>query len=93
MAVKKISDTLVQITNFGIMNCYIVKESDGLTVIDTGMAGTAKTILSAAEDMGQPIKRVLLTHAHPDHITCTITSHLLKLYQKTLSISSFGDGY
>ncbi|MFK7800961.1 MAG: MBL fold metallo-hydrolase [Anaerolineae bacterium] len=68
MAIKQITDNLVQITNFGIMNCYIVKEADGLTVIDTGMAGTAKTILAAAEGLGQPIKRVLLTHAHSDHI-------------------------
>ncbi|MEM8856839.1 MAG: MBL fold metallo-hydrolase [Chloroflexota bacterium] len=68
MAVKKITDNLVQITNLGIMNCYIVKEVDGLTVIDTGMAGTAKSIVAAAEDLGQPIKRVLLTHAHSDHI-------------------------
>ena len=68
MAIKQITDNLVQITNFGIMNCYIVKEADGLTVIDTGMAGTAKTILAAAEEIGRPIKRVLLTHAHSDHI-------------------------
>ncbi len=68
MAVKQITDSLVQIKNFGIMNVYIVKEVDGLTVIDTGMAGTAKSIMAAAEQIGKPIKRVLLTHAHSDHI-------------------------
>lgn len=68
MAITQITDSLVQIKNFGIMNAYIVKEADGITVIDTGMAGTAKTIMAAAEQLGQPIKRVLLTHAHSDHI-------------------------
>ena len=68
MAVTQITDSLVQIKNFGIMNVYIVKEADGLTVIDTGMAGTAKSIMAAAEQIGKPIKRVLLTHAHSDHI-------------------------
>ncbi|WP_420645800.1 MBL fold metallo-hydrolase [Candidatus Leptofilum sp.] len=50
------------------MNCYLVKEEDGFTVIDTGMAGMEKMILKAAEEQGQSIRRVVLTHAHSDHI-------------------------
>ena len=68
MAIKQITDNLVQLTKFGIMNCYLVKEEDGFTVIDTGMAGMEKMILKAAEEKGQPIRRVVLTHAHSDHI-------------------------
>lgn len=42
MAIKQITDTLVQITKFGVMNSYLVKEDDGFTVIDTGIAGVEK---------------------------------------------------
>lgn len=68
MAIKQITDNLVQITKFGVMNSYLVKEEDGFTVIDTGMAGMEKMIIEAAAQQGQPIMRVVLTHAHSDHI-------------------------
>lgn len=56
-----------KITRFGVMNSYLVEEADGLTAIDTGMAGSAGTILAAAQAIDKPIRRVLLTHAHTDH--------------------------
>ena len=68
MGIKQITNNLLQLTKFGIMNCYLVKEEDGFTVIDTGMAGMEKMIIDAAKQQGQPIKRVVLTHAHSDHI-------------------------
>ena len=49
------------------MNCYLVRESDGLTLIDTAI-GAARIILEAARHLGQPIRRILLTHAHVDHV-------------------------
>jgi glyoxylase-like metal-dependent hydrolase (beta-lactamase superfamily II) len=68
MTIRQITDNLIQITKFGMMNCYLVKEDDGLTVIDTGIAGMEKMIIEAAAQQGQPIKRVVLTHVHSDHI-------------------------
>ncbi len=68
MAIRQITDNLVQVTKFGIMNSYLIKEADGMTVIDTGMAGMEKMIIQAAQQQGQAIKRVVLTHAHSDHI-------------------------
>lgn len=68
MALKQITDTLIQLSKFGIVNCYLVKEDDGFTVIDTGIAGVEKMIMEAAAQQGQPIKRVVLTHAHLDHV-------------------------
>lgn len=56
-----------KITRFGVMNSYLVAEEDGLTAIDTGMAGSANEILAVAQAIGKPIRRVLLTHAHVDH--------------------------
>ena len=39
MSTKQITDTLFQITRFGMINCYLVVEDDGATLVDTGMAG------------------------------------------------------
>lgn len=64
------SDTLVQLTRLPRVfpvNCYLVREDDGLTLIDTTIGGSAPAILAAAERMGAPIVRIALTHAHGDH--------------------------
>ncbi|HKJ35828.1 MAG TPA: MBL fold metallo-hydrolase [Solirubrobacterales bacterium] len=50
------------------INCYVVDEGDALTVIDTGISGTAKHLLAAAERRGKPITRIVLTHGHVDHV-------------------------
>jgi glyoxylase-like metal-dependent hydrolase (beta-lactamase superfamily II) len=57
-----------RVVRFGIVNSYLIEEEDGLTVIDTGMPGGAKSILAAAEGLGRPIATILLTHAHGDHV-------------------------
>jgi glyoxylase-like metal-dependent hydrolase (beta-lactamase superfamily II) len=50
------------------LDAYLVAEDDGLTVVDTGIPGSAKAILGRAEALGAPIRRIALTHAHGDHI-------------------------
>jgi glyoxylase-like metal-dependent hydrolase (beta-lactamase superfamily II) len=57
-----------QLTRIGFVNTYLVRESDGFTLIDTGIPGSAAPILAAARTLGAPISRILLTHAHGDHI-------------------------
>jgi glyoxylase-like metal-dependent hydrolase (beta-lactamase superfamily II) len=57
-----------RISRFGFVNAFLVEEEDGLTVVDTMIPGSAKGILAAAEKRGAPIARILLTHAHMDHI-------------------------
>lgn len=57
-----------RISRLGFVNCYLVDEDDGLTVIDTMIARSGKRILAAARSRGRPIVRILLTHAHGDHI-------------------------
>ncbi len=71
---------LVQLTRFPRVfpvNCYLVREDDGLTLIDAGLAGSAPAILNAARDLGLPIKRIVLTHAHGDHIGSAEALHQL----------------
>ena len=58
---------LIQLARLGAFNCYLVREDDGFTLIDTGLPGSAKAILAAARDLGAPIVRIALTHAHLDH--------------------------
>jgi glyoxylase-like metal-dependent hydrolase (beta-lactamase superfamily II) len=57
-----------RISRLGFVNAYLVHENDGLTVIDTMIGGSAGKIIAAAEANGAPIVRILLTHAHADHI-------------------------
>jgi len=60
--------TVTAVTRFGLMNAYLVREDDGLTLVDTNLPRSAPAILRAAEGLGAPITRVALTHAHGDHI-------------------------
>ena len=71
MKTTRHSERLYQLTRFGAVfpiNCYLVREDDGFTLIDTGISGMAPMILGAARTLGAPIVRLLLTHAHGDHV-------------------------
>ncbi|SEG20977.1 Glyoxylase, beta-lactamase superfamily II [Bryocella elongata] len=70
MRIREVSDHAFQLTRMGLVNCYLLRESDGYTLIDTGIGGSAEAILVAARKLGvaMEIQRVLLTHAHADHI-------------------------
>ena len=57
---------LIQLTKL-VTNCYLVREDDGLTLVDCSWPGSSKAILAAARDTGNSIRRVALTHAHHDH--------------------------
>jgi glyoxylase-like metal-dependent hydrolase (beta-lactamase superfamily II) len=50
------------------INAFLVEEEDGLTLIDTLIPGSSRRILAAARKIGKPIRRIVLTHAHGDHI-------------------------
>jgi glyoxylase-like metal-dependent hydrolase (beta-lactamase superfamily II) len=50
------------------VNCYLVEEGEGLTLIDAALPYSAKAILKAAENIGKPINKIVLTHAHEDHV-------------------------
>ncbi|RIK38444.1 MAG: hypothetical protein DCC55_21075 [Chloroflexi bacterium] len=67
MKITRHGDYLWQLTRFGAFSCYLVRESNGLTLVDTNLSGSATAILQAARTIGLPITRVVLTHAHGDH--------------------------
>jgi glyoxylase-like metal-dependent hydrolase (beta-lactamase superfamily II) len=68
MKVTASSNHLFQLTYLGAINCYLVREEDGFTLIDTGMSGQAQSIMREAQKLGLPIVRIVLTHAHVDHV-------------------------
>lgn len=50
------------------VNAYFVEETDGLTLIDAALPYSAGAIRNAADRIGKPIVRIVLTHAHDDHV-------------------------
>lgn len=59
---------LIKITRFGFVNAYLVREDDGLTLVDTMIFGSAGAIMNAVEAAGAPVRRMTVTHAHADHV-------------------------
>jgi glyoxylase-like metal-dependent hydrolase (beta-lactamase superfamily II) len=54
-------------------NSYLIVESDGLTIIDTGMPFSEKQTLRYIVSLGRSadeIKRILVTHSDLDHYGC-----------------------
>jgi glyoxylase-like metal-dependent hydrolase (beta-lactamase superfamily II) len=72
MKLTRITENSHQFTRIGLVNCYLVRESDdtgdSFTLIDTTIGGASSDILAAAQSLGAPIRRILLTHAHADHV-------------------------
>src|SRR5437773_1763271 len=68
MKVTSTTNNLIQLTHLVAFNCYLLREDDGFTLIDTNMSGQARAIMQAADKLGLPIVRIVLTHAHVDHV-------------------------
>jgi glyoxylase-like metal-dependent hydrolase (beta-lactamase superfamily II) len=63
--VEELTGNLTQLTQFHFVNAYLVREDDGLTLVDTTMGKAADAILAAA---GGALRRIALTHGHGDHV-------------------------
>ncbi|HTY89852.1 MAG TPA: MBL fold metallo-hydrolase [Methanocella sp.] len=53
-------------------NTYIIIDS-GITLVDTGLRGNEKNIYGCLQKLGytpKDIRRIIITHAHIDHINC-----------------------
>ncbi|WP_327360639.1 MBL fold metallo-hydrolase [Streptomyces sp. NBC_01296] len=52
-------------------NAFLVDGDDGFTLVDVGWSKAPRVLLNAVADLGRKpsdIRRVVLTHAHPDHV-------------------------
>jgi glyoxylase-like metal-dependent hydrolase (beta-lactamase superfamily II) len=67
MKATTITPQLIQLTKFGLMNAYLVREDDGFTLVDTTLSA-ADDLIAAATAAGGEIKRIVLTHGHSDHV-------------------------
>ena len=68
----KLADNVYRIGTLGpYINAYLFVEPSGeLTLVDAGLKGAPKKIVSAIESLGKKtsdVTRIVLTHAHPDH--------------------------
>jgi len=56
------------------VNLYVIEDGDGWTLIDTGLGDRASQRawagLLAGALKGRPLKRIIVTHFHPDHVGC-----------------------
>jgi glyoxylase-like metal-dependent hydrolase (beta-lactamase superfamily II) len=62
---------LVQLTKWAAvfpMNCYIVVEEDGATLIDSTMFSAADDVARVLDERNLKLRHVALTHAHGDHV-------------------------
>src|SRR5947199_2093585 len=59
-------------------NWYLVQEGTRLTVVDTGLPASWRSLLSALRDLGRnlrDIEAVVLTHGHFDHVGFARRAH------------------
>ena len=71
MRISNHGSHLVQLTRWAIafpMNCFLVLEEDGLTLVDSTMSSPATDVATLAARLGLELRRVALTHAHGDHV-------------------------
>src|SRR5512140_1987641 len=87
MRITSHGPNLVQLTRMMVVNCHLVREDDGFTLVDTNIGGSANAILDAAKQLAAPIKRIVLTHAHIDHVGSLDALHQL-LPEADIAISA-----
>ncbi|MDQ2700835.1 MAG: MBL fold metallo-hydrolase [Actinomycetota bacterium] len=68
MKAGAVTENITQLTRFGAVNAHLVAEDDGYTLVDTMVKGSHGKLLEAAAALDAPIVRLLLTHAHDDHV-------------------------
>jgi glyoxylase-like metal-dependent hydrolase (beta-lactamase superfamily II) len=69
--ITRLGALLTQLTKFPVafpMNCYLVQEDDGLTLVDSTMSSPAEDVAAIVKELGQELRRIALTHAHADHV-------------------------
>lgn len=70
MRITRHGEHLIQLTRWAVafpMNCYLVVEEDGLTLVDSTISSPADDVAILTAQLGLELHRVALTHAHGDH--------------------------
>lgn len=70
MEIVQETEKLYRLTRFGLFNSFLVKDENGCaTLVDTNVSGSWQGILQFSRTLGWPIRRIVLTHAHFDHVS------------------------
>jgi glyoxylase-like metal-dependent hydrolase (beta-lactamase superfamily II) len=81
-----------------IANPYILVDSDGLTLVDTGMPRSSTKILAYVTSLGKSakdVKRILITHSDLDHVGSLAVLHKLtgaRTYASQVEASAIAAG-
>ncbi|WP_426503377.1 MBL fold metallo-hydrolase [Dactylosporangium sp. McL0621] len=70
MDVTELLPARLYVLGFPVGQVYLWRGDDGLTLVDTGLPGSAPAIAAALRGLGHrpgDVRRVLLTHHHVDH--------------------------
>lgn len=70
MFLRDVAPGIHMIQNHNV-NCYVLEDSDGLTVVDAGLPRVWNELGWAVRELGhapEDIKALVLTHAHFDHV-------------------------
>jgi glyoxylase-like metal-dependent hydrolase (beta-lactamase superfamily II) len=68
---KEVVPGIYTFTGLIVGRVYAIEDPDGLTIIDAGLQVAPSRILAQLRDSGREpgdVKRLLITHAHPDHV-------------------------
>jgi glyoxylase-like metal-dependent hydrolase (beta-lactamase superfamily II) len=68
---QQIAERLFSFKNLLVGRVYCIVDTDGLTLIDCGLALATERVLRQLASAGYAptdVKRILITHGHPDHI-------------------------
>jgi glyoxylase-like metal-dependent hydrolase (beta-lactamase superfamily II) len=70
------------------INLWLLRDGDGWTIVDTGFPddGVRATWLRVIEQLDGPVKHLIVTHFHPDHLG--LASWLMETTGATLSMTS-----
>lgn len=68
---KQIAPNLHTFSGLIVGRVYLIEDPDGLTLIDTSLPFAPRRIMKQLREMGRApsdVKRIIITHAHPDHV-------------------------
>ncbi|SOD72529.1 glyoxylase-like metal-dependent hydrolase (beta-lactamase superfamily II) [Jatrophihabitans sp. GAS493] len=85
--------------NFDV-RCFLIPHADGLSLLDTGVAGSAAAIGTALTRLGatwDDVSDIVLSHDHPDHVgsldeVIALAPHAAVWGNSPLSTQSLADG-
>ncbi|MCK9791674.1 MBL fold metallo-hydrolase [Providencia hangzhouensis] len=68
--------TIIPVTPF-MQNCHVIWDENTLDAVVVDPGGEAEKLISAIENLGLKLTKILLTHGHSDHIgaSATLSKH------------------